>query len=298
MTQFHVNGVAIEADVFGPADGIPLLMIHGFGQQSIAWSDDWIDGFVRAGFQVITYDHRDTGLSQKWDGVLPDYSAIGAAMRDGRRPDVVYTLSDLAADAAALLDALGIASAHVMGASMGGMIAQLVALEHRAKVRSLTVVFSTTSDRDLPPSAPEAQAALVSRPAGSDRETVIAHVLASRQAYASTAFRRDEAKSAAHIGRCYDRMYYPEGALRHWAAILASPPRGERLKRVDVPALVLHGSADTLIRPAHGRRVAASIPGAVYHEIEGWGHDLPTDLIGRLHGLIVPFLQQVEAGRK
>ncbi len=298
MTRFHVNGVEIDADITGPADGIPLLMIHGFGQQSISWSDDWTGGFTRAGFKVITYDHRDTGLSQKWDGVLPDFAAITRAMREGRKPEVPYTLSDLADDAARLLDALGIDSAHILGASMGGKIAQLVALDHRAKVRSLTAIFSTTGDRDLPPSTREAQVALLSRPEGSDRAAVIAHVLSSRRAYASTGFASDEAKSAAHIGECYDRMYYPEGSLRHWAALLASPPRGERLKSLDVPALVLHGSADTLIPPEHGRRLAARIPGALYHEIPGWGHDMPPSLIPRLHDLIVPFLKDVEGARK
>ena len=296
MTGFHVNGVVIDADVFGPADGSPLLMIHGFGQQSLAWGVDWIEGFTRAGFMVIAYDHRDTGLSQKWDGIEPDFAAITGAMRQGRRPDVPYDLSDMAADAAALLDTLGIAKAHIMGASMGGMIAQLMALEHPEKVRSMTLIFSTSSDRDLPPSTPEAQIALVSRPLGTDRAAVIAHVLESRRAYASTGFDLDEAKSAAHIGQCYDRMHYPEGMLRHWAAILASPPRGQALKDLDVPTLVLHGAADTLIRPEHGRRLAAAIPGAAYHEIAGWGHDMPPGLIGPLHDLIVPFLKRVEEG--
>jgi pimeloyl-ACP methyl ester carboxylesterase len=294
MTRFHVNGVTLDADVFGPADGIPLLLIHGFAQQSIAWGEEWIDGFTAAGFRVVAYDHRDAGLSQKWNGVLPDFAAITGAMREGRAPDVPYTLSDMARDAAALLDALGIGSAHILGASMGGMIAQLMALEHRAKVRSLTLIFSTPSDRDLPPATREAQLALVSRPAGEDRTSVISHVLASRRAYASTGFALDDAKSAEHAARCYDRMYFPEGALRHWSAILASGPRGERLKGLDCPALVLHGGADTLIPPEHGRRLASVIPGAIYHELMGWGHDMPPELIARLHGLIVPFLRDVE----
>jgi pimeloyl-ACP methyl ester carboxylesterase len=298
MTRFHINGVELEAGVFGPADGIPLLMIHGFGQQSISWGEDWIGGFTRAGFKVITYDHRDTGLSQKWDGVLPDFPGIAAAMREGRTSPAPYTLSDMAADAAGLLDALGIDSAHILGASMGGKIAQIMALDHRAKVRSLTIIFSTTGEKDLPPSTREAQTALLSRPQADDRASVIAHILSSRRAYASTGFSSDEAKSAEHIGRCYDRMYYPEGALRHWAAILATPPRGDRLKSLDLPAMVLHGGADTLIPPEHGRRLAALIPGAVHHEIPGWGHDMPPALIPRLHDLIVPFLRNAQAGPK
>lgn len=298
MTRFHANGIALDADLFGPADGIPLLLIHGFVQQSISWTEDWITGFTNAGFRVIAYDHRDTGLSQKWDGQLPDLAGLSMAVRAGETPPLVYSLADMAADVAGLLDALGIASAHILGASMGGMIAQLVALEHRAKVRSLTVLFSTPGDKDLPPSTRAAQMALMSRPPDATRAAVIAHVLESRRAYASTGFSTDEAASGEHIGRCYDRMYYPEGALRHWAAILTAPPRGARLRSLDVPTLVLHGSADGLIPPEHGRRLAASIPDAVYHEIEGWGHDLPPAVVPRLHGLILPFLAKVEAGTK
>ena len=298
MTHFHVNRIALDADVFGPADGMPLLLVHGFAQQSIAWTADWIAGFARAGFRVIAYDHRDTGLSQKWDGVLPDFAAVSAAARAGEKPPVPYTLSDMATDAAGLLDALKIDSAHVIGASMGGMIAQLLALEHRDRLRSLTVIFSTPGDKDLPPSSRAAQLALVSRPPATDRDTVIAHILASRRAYASTGFASDDGQSAEHIGRCYDRMYYPEGALRHWAAILAAHPRSERLAHLDLPALVLHGGADPLIPPEHGRRLASVIPGARYHEIAGWGHDLPPALTPRLHELIVPFLVSAEEGRK
>jgi pimeloyl-ACP methyl ester carboxylesterase len=205
-----------------------------------------------------------------------------------------YTLSDMAADAAGLLDALGIGSAHILGASMGGMIAQLVALEHRAKVRSLTILFSTPGDPDLPRSTREAQQALITPPSGTDRASVIQHVLESRTAYGSKGFAQDEARIARHVGQCYDRMYYPEGALRHWSAILATKPRGERLRELNLPALVLHGTDDTLIPPAHGRRIAERIPGATYHEIAGWGHDMPLGVIPRLHELIVPFIDKVE----
>jgi pimeloyl-ACP methyl ester carboxylesterase len=285
MALARANGISIEYEVFGPKDGVPLLLIHGFAQQSIAWSPEWIDGFSRAGMKVISYDNRDTGLSQKWDGVIPNF------------PETVpYTLSDIAADAAGLLDALGIDSAHILGASMGGMIAQLVALEHRSKVRSMTILFSTPGDPDLPRSTREAQEALLALPSGDDRASVIEHVLVSRTAYGSKGIAQNADRVAQHIGQCYDRMYYPEGALRHWSAILAERPRGERLRKLDLPALVLHGLDDTLIPPAHGRRIAECIPGAVYHEIAGWGHDIPLGLIPRLHELIVPFIQKVERG--
>jgi pimeloyl-ACP methyl ester carboxylesterase len=294
MTTVRVNGFVIDFETFGPKDGIPLLLIHGFVQQSIAWPPEWIEGFARAGFKVIAYDNRDTGLSQKWDGCVPDFAAITSAMREGRKPDAPYTLADMAADAAGLLDALGIESAHVVGASMGGMIAQLVALDHPEKVRSLTLIFSTTGDRDLPPSSREAHLALTTAAPAHDREAVIAHVLKNRRAYASKGFAADDERSAIHIGRCYDRMYYPEGALRHWAAILATPARGERLRGLDLPTLLLHGTDDTLLPCEHGRQLAACIAGAQYHEIEGWGHDMPPGVIPILHGLVLPFIERAE----
>src|SRR6185312_9296079 len=138
-------------------------------------------------------------------------------------------------------------------------------------------VFSTTSDRSLPPSSPEAQAALMTRPASNDRDAVVAHSLKGRRAYASTRWPFDEKRLGDMVGRNYDRAFYPEGTTRHWAAIVAAAPRTERLKALDLPTLVLHGSVDTLIRPEAGRHTAECIPGSEYHEIEGWGHDMPLD---------------------
>jgi len=297
MAKVRANGIDIEYEVFGPKDGVPLLLIHGFGQQSIAWSPEFINGLTGAGLRVISYDNRDTGLSTKFDGKIPDLGAIMSAVRAGQKPDVPYSLSDMAADATGLLDALGIESAHIAGASMGGMIAQLVALDHPKKARSLIAIFSTTGDLGLPPSSAEAHLALTTPSPANDRETVIAHTLKGRQAYASTAFLSNEARLADQVGRAYDRMYYPEGALRHWSAILSTPPRGERLKSLKQPALVLHGSADTLLPPAHGRRIADCVPGAEYHEVEGWGHDMPLTVIPKVLGFMVPFMKKVEAGR-
>jgi pimeloyl-ACP methyl ester carboxylesterase len=298
MAGIRANGIDIEYETFGPKDGVPLLLIHGFGQQLIAWPEEFVDGLAKAGLRVICFDNRDTGLTAKWDGIIPDFGAIMAAARERRKPDVPYFLSDMAADAAGLLDALGIASAHILGASMGGMIAQLVALDHPKKTRSLTVIFSTTGDTGLPPSSAEAHLALTTPPPANDRASVIAHTLKGHRAYASTAFAIDEKRAAGQIGRAYDRCYYPEGALRHWSAIIASPSRGKRLRALKLPALVLHGTADTLLPCAHGRQIADCIQGAEYHEIEGWGHDLPLSVIPLLLGFILPFVENVEAGRK
>ena len=298
MAQITANGVQLEYDVMGPEDGAPILLIMGFGTQMTSWPQEFPQMLADAGMRVIRFDNRDVGLSQKWDGVLPDVKAAQAALRAGKTPDVPYTLDDMAADAAGLLDALGIESAHIAGASMGGMIAQLVALNHPAKARSLISIFSTTGDPSLPRSTPEAQAALMAKPPSNSRADVIAHSLKGRRAYASTRFAFDEERLSALIGASYDRSFYPQGPLRHWAAILVAPPRTERLRQLRVPALVLHGSADTLIPPEAGRHTAAQIHGAEHHEIEGWGHDLPVGVIPELREKIVPFVSKVEAMRE
>lgn len=295
MPQVKANGVALEYEDTGPRDGTPVLLIQGFGTQMTGWPDEFRQGLVAGGLRVIRFDNRDVGLSQKWDGIKPDVAAAQAAIAQGRKPDVPYTLADMATDAAHLLEALGIGSAHIAGASMGGMIAQLVALDHPAKARSLISIFSTTGDPSLPRSSPEAMAALTGAPPAQDKASVIAHTLKGRRAYASTAYPFDEARLGALIGANYDRAYHPEGTQRHWAAIMSSPPRTERLKTLRLPALVLHGTADTLIPCEAGRHTAACIPGAEHHEIEGWGHDIPLGVIPVLLDLMLPFIAKVEA---
>jgi pimeloyl-ACP methyl ester carboxylesterase len=298
MSRIRANNVEIEYEDIGPRNGVPFLLIMGFGSQMTSWPREFREGLVDGGLRVITFDNRDVGLTQKWDGVFPDMKAVQIAMAEGRKPDVPYTLTDMAADAAGLLDALGIASAHIAGASMGGMIAQLVALDHPAKARSLISVFSTTGDPSLPRSTPEAQAALMTPAPGTDRASVVAHSLKGRRAYASTRFPFDEVRLAELAGASYDRSFYPQGSLRQWTAVMVSPPRTERLKKLHIPTLVLHGTADTLIPCAAGRHTAQCIPGAEYHEIEGWGHDLPLGVLPELFGFILPFVARVEEMRE
>ena len=297
MAQIKANGVQLEYDASGPKDGVPILLIMGFGSQMTNWPEEFPRALADAGLRVIRFDNRDVGLSQKWPGILPDARDVRAAVMAGKKPDIPYTLDDMAADAAGLLDELGIQDAHILGGSMGGMIAQLVALNHPAKTRSLISVFSTTGDPSLPPAKPEAMAALTAKPPATDRDTIIAHTLKGRRSYASTAFAPDEDVLAARIGANYDRSYYPEGTIRQMAAIVATPPRTERLKKLAVPTLVLHGSVDALIPPEGGRHTAQCIPGAQYREIEGWGHDIPPGVIPLLMDSIVPFVARVEEMR-
>jgi pimeloyl-ACP methyl ester carboxylesterase len=297
MAKIRANGIEIEYADTGPRDGIPLLFINGFGSQMTSWPEEFRLGLEAVGIRVIRFDNRDVGLTQKWDGIKVDARAVVQAMREGKKPDVPYVLSDMASDAAALLTELGIGNAHISGASMGGMIAQLVALEHPEKARSLISIFSTTSDPSLPPSSPEAMASLTTPAPSNDRATVVAHSLKGRRTYASTAWPFDEAFLAELIGKNYDRMFYPEGTTRQYAAIMASAPRTERLKSLKLPALVLHGSADMLLRVEAGRHTAKCIPGSEYHEIEGWGHDMPLPVIPQVVGFITDFIRRVEAKR-
>ncbi len=297
MAKIRANGIEIEYADSGPRDGVPLLFINGFGSQMTSWPEEFHLGLEAAGLRVIRFDNRDVGLSQKWHGILPDVRAVIGAVRDGKTPDVPYVLSDMAADAAGLLGALGIDSAHISGASMGGMIAQLVALDHPKKARSLISIFSTTSDRSLPPSSPEAMAALTTPAPATDRASVIAHALKGRRSYASTAWPFDEARLGELIGRNYDRSFYPEGSARQYAAIMASPPRTERLKTLKLPTLVMHGTADMLLKVEAGRHTAQCIAGSEYKEIEGWGHDMPLGVIPTVVATIGDFVKRVEASR-
>ena len=297
MPQLRANGITLNYDEHGPKNAAPLLIINGYSSQMTSWPDDLHEAFVARGFRVIRFDNRDTGLSQKFDGIVPDVREVMKAVAEGRKPDVPYTLNEMADDAAALLAELGIKSAHIAGASMGGMIAQLVALRHPEKTRSLISIMSTTSDPSLPRSTPEAQEALLARPPSEAKHDVVEHTIKGRRAYSSPAYPDDENWLRGHVGKNYDRMYYPQGAVRQYAAIMASPPRTEMLKKLRTRTLVLHGAADTLIRPDAGRHTATCIPGAELKIVEGWGHNFPRPAIPMLVGVIADFIDAVERDR-
>ena len=297
MPIANVNGVDIYYELSGPADAPVLVQIMGFGTQMVSWPEEFSDYFLNAGFRLVRFDNRDVGLSQKFDGVLPDAKAVMQAMANGQAPPVPYTLSDMSDDVAALLRRLNIERAHIAGSSMGGMIAQLVALRHPKVARSLISIMSTTSDQSLPRSAPEAQAALMSRPASESKDDVVALGVKNRGIISGRLFDEDVANLRARIGRVYDRSYYPEGALRHWAAILSSPPRTEALKQLRVPALVIHGNDDNLIRPEAGRHTANCIPGSRYVEIDGWGHYMSPAAVPAVADPMIRFMREVDSGR-
>lgn len=296
--RIKANGTETEVEITGPADGPPLVIIQGYASQMTSWPDEYHQALAAAGLRVIRFDNRDTGLGHKHHGIIPDMRAVAAAMKEGSKPPVPYTLNDMADDVAALLDALDIKSAHISGASMGGMIAQLVAIRHPEKTRSLISLMSTTSDPSLPRSDPAAQEALMARPPAEDKDSVADHATKTRLVIGSPGYPEDQAQVRARFAKNYDRSYYPEGAIRQWAAVMATPPRTEQLKKLNVPALVLHGDADILIKPEAGRHTAECIKGAELKIVKGWGHNMPIAAVPDIAGPIIDFIRRVEANRR
>ncbi len=256
MAYAHNGDVAIWYETFGEPEREPLLLVNGLGSQSINYRDAWCERFVAAGFFVIRFDNRGLGLSGP----------------DTPDPDG-YTLSDMAADGLAVLDSLGITQAHVLGLSLGGMVVQTMAIDHPERLRTLTSVMSTTGDPDVGQSSDEARQRLMAKPAQSRDEYIQGH-LAGLRIWGSPGL-VDEVEHTAAAGRAYDRAFRPEGVGAQMHAVLAGGSRTEALGRVEVPTLVIHGSADKLIDPSGGRRTAEAIPDARYVEIEGMGHDYP-----------------------
>ena len=275
MAQLTANGITIEYDERGSGD--PLLLIMGLGAQMTRWPEGFCDRLAARGFRVIRFDNRDIGLSSKMDEAgLPDMAAVFTAFAAGQRPAVAYDLDDMARDAAGVLDALEIERAHIVGASMGGMIAQLVAADHSGRTLSLTSIMSTTGNRDLPTGTPEAMAAL-STPAPNpkdDLEAFLSHGVKTARIIGSPDH-IDEAALRERMAADAERSYYPAGFMRQYAAVLASPDRRPKLKGIKVPTMVIHGEVDALVNVAGGRDTADNIPGAELKIIPGMGHDVP-----------------------
>ena len=281
MAQIRANGIDIEYDIHGPADGEPLLLVMGLGAQMTRWSPEFVKQFTDKGYRVIRFDNRDVGLTQKFDAAGPgDIAAIMQARMAGKPVKAAYTLDDMADDAAGLLDALGIKQAHVVGASMGGMIAQMVAASHPQKVLSLTSIMSSTGNPGLPQAKPEAMAILMSRPTSEDPNELAERSVASAKVLGSPAYPASDADIRARFHEDFKRSYYPAGVTRQMAAVMASGDRREAIKTVKTPTVVIHGLADPLVPVEGGRDTAANIPGATLVEIPGMGHDLPVQLHG------------------
>ena len=270
------SGVNIEFETMGDASHPTLLWIMGFGAQLTAWNEDFMKLFVEQGFHVVRFDNRDCGLSFKHDGVMVDTDkVVMAAMMGDTAPEVPYTLSHMAADAAGVLDHLNIEKAHIIGASMGGMIAQTFALEHPHRTQSLVSIMSVPGDLAYGTPTEDALAALVAAPPP-DRAGYIESAKSWSIWGSKKYFDLKEARERA--GREYDRSFYPEGTHRQMAAIYASGDRSEALTALNVPTLVIHGTDDTLLTPSGGDRTAELIPGSVLLKVKDMGHDMPQPL--------------------
>ena len=261
---FARNGdVMIWYEAFGDPADPALLLVNGLGSQCINYREEWCAKFAAEGFFVVRFDNRDVGLSTKFDGV----EAVPAA--DGPP----YTVSDMAADALAVLDDLGVGRAHVMGLSMGGMIVQTLAIEHPERLLSMTSVMSTTGDPDVGNPTPEAMAALTAPPPADRDGYIAAHV--ARIGVYGTPGSYEPGYLEKVAGESYDRCFHPQGTGRQMLAIVAGGSRTAALRAVTVPTLVMHGDADRLVDISGGRRTAEAVPGARFEVLEGMGHDYP-----------------------
>lgn len=254
--------------------GEPMVLVAGIGMQLVAWPEGFLDLLAARGFRVIVFDHRDVGLSTKLDAAgVPRTGALIARSIAGLQVAAPYTLYDMADDVTGLFDSLGLTRAHLVGVSMGGMVAQAAAIAHGDRLASLVSMMSHPGRRLLSVGLPKATLKLLGRAPRTRAEAIEQHLDFFRTV-GSTRFARDEVDLAARGGRAYDRCAYPQGFARHFAAILATGDLTPRLRRVEVPTLVLHGSVDPVIRAVAGRETAGAIPGAELHVIDGWGHDL------------------------
>jgi pimeloyl-ACP methyl ester carboxylesterase len=281
MPHAKANGIDIYYETHGPEDGEPLLLIMGLGAQMTRWSPDLIGRLTAAGHKVIAYDNRDVGLSEKFDAAgRPDISAVAAAARDGTKPDVAYNLDDMAADAAGLLEALGIERAHIVGASMGGMIAQQTAANHPERVLSMTSIMSSTGNPRLPRATGPALARL-NTPAPDpnvDLEAFLASSVEGAKVMAGI-YPPDETLVRAQALGDFKRSYYPAGFQRQYAGVMASGDRRQSLKKITAPTVVIHGDADPLVPVEGGRDTAENIAGAELIVVPGVGHEMPAPVL-------------------
>ncbi len=294
MPSFETETATLHYEQHGARANPPVLLIHGLTCQTIHWPRALIDRIADAGYRVVTFDNRDSGLSSKLDHL--DVGSMETVLADPANVPPPYGLSDLAQDASALLDYLGQSGAHLVGFSMGGMIAQRLALDASIRVFSLTSIASTTSDPDLPGAEPEALEAFVSTPPAS-RDAAIAHIANGWRVIGGTFYDSRRVGLARLAEAAYDRGYSATGAARQLLAILHSEPRGTALEALDVPALVIHGGADPLVPVAAGKRTADSIRGARLTVFEHMGHDLPDPLLEEMAEDIVRHLDSVQEKR-
>ncbi len=286
MPKAKVNNIEIEYETIGNSSSKPLLLIAGLGSQLIAWSDEMCENLANSGFFVIRFDNRDVGLSTKFeDAGIPDMMEISAAYTRGEVPKIPYTLEDMADDAVGILDFLNIDKAHICGASMGGMIAQIIAYRHPSRVHSLTVIMSTTGNPELPPSKPEILMQFFA-PVPSEREAYIDEMV-KRDSLIYGIFTYNEEQARDYRTKEFDRSYYPDGIARQMAAMAVPGNIKPKISAIRTPTLVIHGSEDPFNHIEAGKEIASTISGAELMIMNGMGHSFPSDLISQIINALV-----------
>ena len=294
--KITANNLEFEVEINEPRDveitpDTPtVLLIMGLGMQLIAWPPGFINALTRAGYRVLRLDNRDIGLSQKTSGAMPNLLWMAMKHRVRLPITAAYTLRDMVEDTRGVLDALNISRCHVIGVSMGGMIAQGLASHHPGRVATLTSIMSSTGARGLPQATPKAAMALLSRPKSKLRDDIINHFVRVLGIIGSPKFPMPEADVRSRIGEAFDRSFYPAGTVKQMAAIMASGDRSDEVRRITAPTLVVHGSDDPLVPVRHGEHTTKNIAGSAYTVIEGMGHDFGA--LAEVTARVLPFLQQ------
>jgi pimeloyl-ACP methyl ester carboxylesterase len=288
MPHIRANGIDIYYEDNGPTNAPVILLVMGLGAQMIAWPEEFIHGLVGKGYRVIHYDNRDVGMSQRMEeAVAPNLVWTMLKARMGLSVTVPYTLSDMAKDGIGLLDSLGIDRAHVVGASMGGMIVQLMAANHRERLSSMTSIMSSSGAPGLPGARADIQKRfMVKRSPDASRDEAVAFGTELVRSFSFPDPARPENAHAELTAKAFDRGYYPVGTRRQLLAIIADGSRVERLKTITTPTLVVHGGADPLVPKEGSEDIARHIPGARLEIIDEMAHDLPPSQVGRMIELI------------
>lgn len=280
MPKAPANGIELEYDTHGDAGDPALVLIMGLSAQMTGWDDEFVAELVTRRFYVIRFDNRDVGLSTWFDAAgVPD---LAAAVPTGHLPPAVYTLADLADDTAGLLDHLRIERAHIVGASMGGMIAQTLAIRHPHRIRTLVSIMSTTGNPAVGATRADVIEALFLTPTPASRQEAMDAAVAGAKLIGSPGYPFDESRIRHRAGADYDRAFHPAGVARQTLAVVNQPDRTTDLANLVVPTLVIHGEADPLVDLSGGRATAEAIPGAELWIVSGMGHDLPPELFVQL----------------
>ena len=293
MPKVKSNGIEIEYESLGNPGDRPIVLIMGLGMHLIGWPDGFCKLLTDRGYRLIRFDNRDMGLSSKIDAAgVPKIFGVMNDVAEGKQPVVPYLIRDMAADTAGLMDALNIPAAHIVGVSMGGMIAQALTIEYPHKVRSLISIMSTTGRADLPPPEQEVLVEMMKLP--KEREAAIQQMMILERVLTGPVFPFEEERSRDYSTRAHDRCYHRPGFARQFAAIIASPSRCDALKSIKTPALVIHGNRDPLVNIEGGKDAARCIPGARFLEIDGMGHYLSTQAWPAITDAIVELVREVD----